>query len=128
MALNPPLNTNFKPHRVQNEHFIMEVNSVEFEIKIDKLGKLKGDSKALLTSSRLILLNSENRGGSFKAFDLPLALIYGENFVQPIFNANYLEGKCLPLIPNSFKGEIYFKMRFKGACGEFIKVWNFCLH
>ena len=127
MALNPPLNTKFIPLRVYKEHFIMEIEGVEFEIKIENIGKLKGKSKALITSSRLVLINSDNKGGSLKAFDLPLALIYGEKFVQPIFNFNFLEGKCLPLIPNSFKGEIFFKLRFKYECGTFMKVWNFCL-
>ena len=69
------------PLRVHKEHFIMEVTSVDFKVKIGNLGKLKGKSKVLITSSRLVLINSDNKGGSFKAFDLPLALIYCEKFV-----------------------------------------------
>ena len=58
MALNPPLNTSYMPLRVYKENFIMELTGLEFEIKIENLGKLKGKNKCLLTSSRLVLINN----------------------------------------------------------------------
>lgn len=91
MALNPPLNGSGEPLRIQNEHFILERKGIEFEVKIEGMGKLKGKGRSILTSNRIVLLN--DRGGSdnvLKAFDLPLALMFKESFEQPIFGANYI--------------------------------------
>ena len=57
---------------------------------IAKLGKIKGSGKAVLTTSRIVLLNQDD--SLFKSFDLPLTLMYNENFVQPVFGSNYIEG------------------------------------
>ena len=43
MALNPPLTENFEPLRVDNnEFFILNRHGIEFEVKIDTLGKMSG--------------------------------------------------------------------------------------
>jgi len=43
MALNPPLNDMGEPYRVDaNEHFILQRHGIEFEVKVDGLGKMSG--------------------------------------------------------------------------------------
>ena len=43
MALNPPLTANHEPLRIDhNEFFIMHRRGIEFEVKIDTLGKMAG--------------------------------------------------------------------------------------
>jgi hypothetical protein len=69
----------------------------------------------ILTSCRIICLNKSS--SAFRAFDLPLSLISEEGFAQPIFGANYLHGKCRPLL-NSLPGMINFKIwLMTGGCG-----------
>ena len=43
MALNPPLNEIGEPFRIEGEHFIMQRKGIEFEIKVEGLGKFKGN-------------------------------------------------------------------------------------
>lgn len=43
MALNPPINEVGEPYRIEGEHFIMQRKGIEFEIKIEGLGKMKGE-------------------------------------------------------------------------------------
>ena len=42
MALNPPINEFGEPCRVQGENFIFQRKGIEFEVKVDGLGKMKG--------------------------------------------------------------------------------------
>lgn len=79
MALNPPLNASGDPLRVQGEHFILNRTGVEFHIMIKEIGKLKGKGRMILTSNRIVCVN-ENSDANFKAFDLPLALMFKESF------------------------------------------------
>ena len=57
MSLNPPTNGQGEPLRVQGEHFILHRQGIEFEVKIEGLGKLKGKGSCYLTTNRIILLN-----------------------------------------------------------------------
>ena len=84
------------PLRLANEHYILKRESIEFELIIEKLGLLKGTGYCILSSSRIILMNT-TPNSKMKAFDLPLALMYQENYIQPIFGANYIEGFVEPL-------------------------------
>jgi hypothetical protein len=79
MALNPPINGSGMPHRVQGEFFCLQREGIEFHLKIDGLGKLKGKGFVVVTTARLILLNPMGPA-DFKAFDLPLALTHHEKF------------------------------------------------
>jgi hypothetical protein len=38
-------------------------------------------------------------GAEFSAFDLPLGMMRGEKFEQPIFGCNHLKGEIAPLPP-----------------------------
>ena len=75
----------------------------------------------ILTSGRVICVNKKSI--AFKAFDLPLSLISNESFEQPIFGANYITGKCKPLL-NSLPGDITFKIwLMNGGCGTFAPAY-----
>lgn len=79
MALNPPLGQGMIPFRVDGEHFCLQRDGVEFELKINGMGTLKGAGKVVVTTMRLILINPLGKP-TFKAFDLPLALTHHEKF------------------------------------------------
>ena len=49
MALNPPITEQGEPYRVQGEVFILKRKGIDFEIKIDGLGKMSG--KGIVNSS-----------------------------------------------------------------------------
>ena len=92
--------------RIAGETFILDRRGMEFEIKIEGIGKMKGKGNMVLTSQRLVLLNCRgNPKDDLKAFDIPLALMFNESFEQPIFGANYIKGKCKPLVPNSLPND-----------------------
>jgi hypothetical protein len=85
------------------------------------MGKLKGEGKLILTTSRLVLINPGGKP-EFKAVDLPLALTHHEEFKQPMFGANNWHGKCRPL-GNALPGEIEFTIWFMdGGCQKFVKM------
>lgn len=42
MSLNPPLSEVGEPFRIEGEHFVMQRKGIEFEIKVNGLGKFKG--------------------------------------------------------------------------------------
>ena len=118
MALNPPLSPNGDPYRIEGEYFVMKRKGIEFEFKVENGNKYTGKGNMILTTSRIICVNNKNSSG-FKSFDLPLALISGEDFKQPIFGANYICGNCKPLM-GSLPGIIKFKIWFmEGGCGTF---------
>ena len=50
MALNPPVGPDGQPLRLPTEHFILERKEIDFEVKIDTIGKLKGKGRLILTS------------------------------------------------------------------------------
>ena len=58
MAINPPVSSANEPLRVFGEHFILQRSGVDFEVIVDKMGRLAGGGKALLTSNRLVLINN----------------------------------------------------------------------
>jgi hypothetical protein len=75
----------------------------------------------IVTTARLVLINTKNPKDSFKAFDLPLALTHTEKFNQPIFGANYWSGTCKPLY-SMIPDDAHFKIWFmEGGCGAFLK-------
>ena len=79
MALNPPVTSQGDPFRVPGEHFVLWREGVEFHVDIQGMGKLKGKGKLILTTVRLVLVNTKG-DGSFKAFDIPYANLYQEKF------------------------------------------------
>eukprot|EP00347_Sterkiella_histriomuscorum_P005155 403357686 len=128
MSLNPPLNEVGEPFRIEGEHFVMQRKGIEFEIKVEGLGKFKGQGLLVLTTSRLVLINLKGfQKSDFKAFDVPHALTFKEKFNQPIFGANYWSGTTKPLM-NSLPNDAEFKIWFmEGGCGKFNKVYRHTL-
>ena len=129
MALNPPLNEAGMPLRVsEQECFIMHRNGIEFEVKVEGLGKMSGKGILVLTTNRVVLINTKNMASSdFKAFDLPLAKMFKEKFNQPIFGANYLSCVSKPLfdqLPADAHAKIWF---MEGGCGKFLKCFRYTL-
>ena len=81
MALNPPVGADGQPLRLETEHFILERREIDFEVKIDSIGKLKGKGRLILTSQRIVLINDRGKASDkLKTFDLPLYHIYKESF------------------------------------------------
>lgn len=59
MALNPPLNDIGEPLRVDhNECFILQRRGMEFEVKVEGLGKMSGKGMVILYSSYSFLRQS----------------------------------------------------------------------
>ena len=76
----------------------------------------------LLTTARIVCVNKDQTS-KFKAFDIPLAFVYGEKFEQPIFGSNYIVGKVKPLF-NLLPGDTKFKLWFtEGGCGTFVPAF-----
>lgn len=130
MALNPPMTNIGEPCRVEGEFFIMKREGIEFEMKVTGGNKYTAKGyvirfkiiQVVLTTSRIVCINKETNA-LFKCFDLPIALIYKENFEQPIFGSNYIGGECKPLL-NLLPGNIKFKIWFtQGGCGTFVPAF-----
>jgi hypothetical protein len=56
MALNPPINDMGEPFRIENECFILQRKGIEFEVKVEGLGKMSG--KGIVTFIAFILLTA----------------------------------------------------------------------
>jgi len=127
MALNPPLAPDGNPYRVDGEMFSLTRKDLEFEIKIENQGKLTGKGFLVLTTARLVLVNTSSPH-KWKAFDIPLAYLYNDKFQQPVFGSNYLEGKTTPLY-NLIPGDAHFKIWFTaGGCTKFLRVFHDLVH
>ena len=117
MALNPPM-TGEDPHRVHGEYFLMYRHGIDFQVDVKGMGKLKGKGKLIVTTLRMILVNQQV--SEMRAFDIPHGLAFDEKFKQPIFGANYWEGKCKPL-HNSLPGDCHYKCWFmEGGVEKFL--------
>ncbi len=53
MALNPPLNEYGEPCRVSGEHFILKRKGIQFEIKVEGLGKMKGEGLVIISFTNI---------------------------------------------------------------------------
>ena len=65
MAINPPIIKNDKdqpvPLRIDGEHFILERSEIKFEIVIPFMGKMMGSGMCTMTSSRMVLVNNDDK-------------------------------------------------------------------
>lgn len=80
MALNPPLNTNGTPFRLQSEYILAERRGMEAEVKVEGKSKLKGNGIVYITTARMIFVNKSYRKSDFKAIDMPIGLIKKPEF------------------------------------------------
>ena len=121
MALNPPLLPNRHPAPVNGEYLVLDRKDIEAEIVLDNKQKYKGKGKLYLTTLRLVFVNKNNE--AMISFDVPIDLMSNEKFNQPIFGANYISGRVLPLYdllpcPANFK--FWF---MSGGTGTFLPLF-----
>jgi hypothetical protein len=107
------------PQPIVEELFLLRREGVSFEIKSASYGKLKGSGSFFLTNMRLVLY-SESKASpkEFMAYQFFLSEIAEPNFKQPVFGANYLEGKSAP------PGDTWRITFNSGGAGTFLRVLN----
>ena len=92
MAINPPQSINNWPLKMDGEHFIFKREGIAFEILIDALGNMNGNGYCIMTTNRLVLVNTDPIS-CFKCFDIPLVKVYGEKITRPMIGTHHLTGK-----------------------------------
>ena len=59
MALNPPLNQNGTPFRLENEYILAERKGMEIEVKVKKMNKLSAKGIIYITTARMIFVSKD---------------------------------------------------------------------
>jgi hypothetical protein len=123
--LNPTLYSATQPTQIRGEHFLLVRSGITCEIQVEGLPVLKGAGSLILTTIRMVFVNSKKvplgENMFFEAFDLPLTTLRDEKFNQPIFGANNLTGTVEPVIGGGLPGPASFKLNFReGGCGTFL--------
>lgn len=122
MALNPPVLANRMPAPVTGEYMVLVRKDIEAEIVLENHTKYKGKGKLYLTTVRLVFV-SEKPGSQMNSFDVPIDLLSLEKFNQPIFGANYISGRVMPLY-NLIPLPATFKFWFmSGGTGTFLPMF-----
>jgi hypothetical protein len=122
MALNPPILPSGLPAAVNGEYMVLRREDISAEVRLENGTKFKGDGVLYLTTARLVFVNKKHNAVML-AFDVPLALMSGEKFQQPIFGANYIEGHVRPLY-NLIPCDGRFKFWFmSGGTGTFLPLF-----
>ncbi|CAD5216344.1 unnamed protein product [Bursaphelenchus okinawaensis] len=98
------------------KHVEMSFSSItESFFKGKKYGNL------YLTSHRVIFLNTDDN--ALKSLAMPFSFMNDIRLEQPLFGANYIEGKLTGQPGGNFEGEIGWKLTFpKGGCIDFGKA------
>jgi hypothetical protein len=105
---------------------VLRRDDISCEIKLVSREKYSGRGNLFMTTARLVFVNKSS--GPMQSFDVPLALMSGEKFQQPIFGANYLEGKVQPLY-GLIPSEAHFKFKFmSGGATTFLKLFYNLAH
>eukprot|EP00826_Nyctotherus_ovalis_P009652 TRINITY_DN12552_c0_g1_i4.p1 TRINITY_DN12552_c0_g1~~TRINITY_DN12552_c0_g1_i4.p1 ORF type:complete len:371 (+),score=64.67 TRINITY_DN12552_c0_g1_i4:169-1281(+) len=95
MTLNSLLNSDGNPIRMPSEYFILEQLECAFQLTTTVGIQLKGSGKALLTSFRIILINtSMSTLNQWKSADIPIPFIHEEQFQGPVSAPSQFTGKC----------------------------------
>lgn len=117
MTLNVPVSNQGIPLAIPMEQFILYRKDIEFEVRIDNLGKkeLKGTVllpfiQAFLSSHRIVFV-SASPTPDFYSFDVPIATLYKEDVKFPLFGNTYLMGSTPPN-QNLLPGHCHFKLWF----------------
>lgn len=119
MSLNPPLDFNGSPLRVEHEYFVLKRTDMKYSLSFENSTiKYQGTGSAILTTCRMIIVNS-NRVDTLKAYELPLSMIINEKYCQPLLGTNYIMGDCFPMFGNNF-GKVNFTLTFIHPCGTFV--------
>eukprot|EP01017_Pseudomicrothorax_dubius_P034930 TRINITY_DN483_c0_g1_i3.p1 TRINITY_DN483_c0_g1~~TRINITY_DN483_c0_g1_i3.p1 ORF type:complete len:224 (+),score=54.19 TRINITY_DN483_c0_g1_i3:66-737(+) len=107
---NIPLQRNGFPTLAEGELLLLERNHVEIKVKIPTLKPIQTKGKLYLTTTKLVFVSKGNH--SLNSFDIPLASLREEKFIQPLFGDDYLRGKVIPVF-NVIPGYIEFKLWFQ---------------
>lgn len=99
---------------MENEVKILYRSCVNVECIIDGIKKTIEDGTIILTNLRIIVMNGEN------PICLELKLTENEEFVQPIFGANFLKGTTNPSQGSGIANKISWKIIFYGQVGCFL--------
>jgi hypothetical protein len=57
MALNCPIGPNGVPNQVEGEHYILYRDNMEFEVRMDGVGKRTAMGRVYLTTLRMVFVN-----------------------------------------------------------------------
>mmetsp|Transcript_18950 Transcript_18950/g.34298 ORF Transcript_18950/g.34298 Transcript_18950/m.34298 type:complete len:263 (+) Transcript_18950:4284-5072(+) len=126
MALNPPVLPDGLPAPVNGELMVLRRDDISAEFKLLSREKYSGRGNLFMTTARLVFVNKSS--GPMQSFDVPLALMSGEKFQQPIFGANYLEGNVSPLY-GLIPSDAHFKFKFmSGGASTFLKLFYNLAH
>ena len=124
MALNPPINSNGIPFRLNNEFVLLERRGMQIEVRVPSMSVLTASGSVYLTTARLIFVNGDFVKDKFRALDMPVAMIGNISFKQPVFGSNYLEFQCRPLM-NMLPGTAEVKLWFtEGGCERFLNIFE----
>ena len=101
MALNTIGKTSNLPVPYDSEIFLLERDDVALQCDVEGLGRFYGkNGRIVLTTLRCVFIRApreeteeEDCVDNFRSYEIPIAYLSKERFVQPIFGANYLEGE-----------------------------------
>jgi hypothetical protein len=123
-TVNPPmvkdvLSGSLFPQPIVGELFLIRRDGISFEGKSGSYGKLKGNGSFFLTNMRLVVhVESKASPKELMSYQLLLSEICEPDFKQPIFGANYLEGKSNP------PGDTWRITFNSGGAGTFLRILN----
>jgi hypothetical protein len=134
MALNPALNDiSGEPFLGDDDElFLIRRDRVNFSVKESRLGKFSARGSLFLTTESLFFVASSpksQRGCLFQSFRIPLTKMTKEKFNQPIFGANNLKGRVVPVGDQNILRQLdlqEFKFCFtfnEGGCGTFLPIF-----
>jgi hypothetical protein len=87
------------------------------------LSKIEAKGELVVTTVRMCFLPT-HPVGAFTGLDIPFSGITGEDFKQPIFGANALEGTVAPVPGRGLDRPARFRLAFnEGGCGTFLHVF-----
>lgn len=130
MALNPPILYSGLPAGLPSEWFCLERSGIELSVDTH-LPTLKKQtlkrSRLYVTTQRICVIAESTNTSGIRSFDIPLASISRESFVQPIFGCNYLECDVAPMMGGGLESaaqlprvKLYF---LHGGAGTFLRVF-----
>ena len=101
---------------------------IKFEIIIDGIGTFHGNGRIVLSSRRIVLINTKRekaingRGAvndPFIGFEFPLHRIEKTQLRQPVFGSNYLYGFCRPNDEKKYPKDIKIEFKAYFTSGSF---------
>lgn len=93
---------------------LLTVFCVELHVSATTTGSVKASAKGdIFLTTRRICFVAYKPDGAVRALDIPLTHLEREEFKQPIFGANYLQGIVAPLRDMGITAPFKFKLQFR---------------